>query len=148
MRVHPVFLTTTLPQFAPVPRVTATQQNVTLSKISPPPTVAEIIAIAVAAGEFHDRLRSTHPQIAAAQACAIAVDTWCHDHARPLSVVTLPMWEGIMRGLMAEAEAHQTRLDAEEAAEAEALAEAIEAGDVDAEGNWIPYTKSYFGSVA
>jgi len=134
MRVHPVFLTTTLPQFAPVPRVSATRQNVTPQEISPP-TVAALVGIALEACEFHDRL--THDCNSFLVACDVAeaaLDTWEHDAGCTLPATT---WADLLipltRALQAEAAAEYHRRAAAE------IAEAAEITDDDMEmmfGDW------------
>lgn len=101
------------------------------------PTVAELIHIALTETDFIGDLCSDHDLIAhnAANSIDTAADIWTDTHDGkpvPLSLIVLA------RGQL-EAEAHDMLTDMAEMKAAE-LADAIEAGDLDADGTPIPYT--------
>lgn len=97
--------------------------------------------------DFHGRLTyACDLEAVGADHAAATIEDWQFDNGLlPDAAAHRAQLE---RALLREASGELARREIAEADEAAAIADAIEHGDCDADGNWIPYAKSYLGSVA
>jgi hypothetical protein len=101
------------------------------------PTVADLVARAVADGDFYGDIAPDSDLLTvAAEYTDRGIDTWADDNDVLANTVPVYLWlaaRAVLSNLASALLRHT------ETAEADARADAIEAGDMDHDGNPIPY---------